>query len=47
MRIFEVQRTFREIAVCPLGEAADATPAFADGRIYLRTKRTLWCVGSK
>ncbi|MEI6212452.1 MAG: PQQ-binding-like beta-propeller repeat protein, partial [bacterium] len=33
MRIVALERTFREIASCPLGEAADATPAFADGRI--------------
>lgn len=47
MRIVTMDRTFREIASCPLGEAADATPAFADGRIYIRTKRTLWCLGAK
>ena len=47
MRIFAAERTFREIAACPLGEAADATPAFGNGRIYLRSKSTLWCVGAK
>ena len=47
MRIFAAERKFREIASCPLGEGADATPAFADGRIYIRTTNTLWCVGTK
>ncbi|MFZ4394713.1 MAG: PQQ-binding-like beta-propeller repeat protein [Kiritimatiellia bacterium] len=47
MRIVALERTFREIASCPLGEAADATPAFADGRIYIRSKHTLWCLGTK
>jgi outer membrane protein assembly factor BamB len=47
MRIFAAERKFREIASCALGEAADATPAFADGRIYIRTKTALWCLGNK
>jgi outer membrane protein assembly factor BamB len=47
MRIFAAERKFREIATCALGEAADATPAFADGRIYIRSKNTLWCLGSR
>ena len=47
MRIVAAERKFREIASCALGEAADATPAFADGRVYIRTRNTLWCVGAK
>jgi len=47
MRIFAAERKFREIASSPLGEAADATPAFADRRIYIRSKNTLWCLGTK
>ena len=47
MHIVAVERTFREVATCPLGEATDATPAIADGRIYIRSAHTLWCVGSK
>jgi len=45
MRIVAAQRVFREIAGCPLGEAADATPAFGDGCIILRSRTHLWRVG--
>lgn len=45
MRVVAVERTFREIAACMLGEESDATPAFAGGRIYVRTKKRLWCLG--
>ncbi len=47
MRVVAAERTFREIASCPLGESADATPAFADGQIYIRTKKALWGLGAK
>jgi len=46
MYVIAVERRFREIARCSLGESCDgATPAFAGGRIYIRTGRHLWCVG--
>jgi outer membrane protein assembly factor BamB len=46
--ICEAAGAFRRIATCDLaGEAVDATPAFGDGRIYLRSRQTLWCLGSK
>lgn len=45
MRILAANRTFREIASCPTGEAADATPAFGDGCIFIRSQHRLWCVG--
>jgi outer membrane protein assembly factor BamB len=47
MRIVAVERAFRELATCALGEAADATPAFAEGRIYIRTRTALWCLGAR
>ncbi|MEI8241947.1 MAG: PQQ-binding-like beta-propeller repeat protein [bacterium] len=47
MRIFAAERAFREIASCPLGDAADATPALVDGRIYIRTRGALWCLGAR
>lgn len=46
MRIVATGRAFREIASPKLGEAADATPAFADDRIVIRTRKQLWCVGT-
>ena len=38
---------FKEISRAPLGEAAGASPAFAPGRIYLRGKKHLFCIGTK
>jgi outer membrane protein assembly factor BamB len=31
------------LSVNDLGEAAHATPAFADGKIYVRTHKSLYC----
>jgi len=33
------------VAACNLGEPLVATPAFGDGRIYLRGKKSLFCIG--
>ncbi|MBM3803908.1 MAG: hypothetical protein FJW26_16520 [Acidimicrobiia bacterium] len=35
------------LAVNDLGEDCNATPAIADGRIYLRTQKALYCFGKK
>lgn len=35
---------FEEVATNSLGEATNATPAVADGRIYIRTAGHLWCM---
>jgi outer membrane protein assembly factor BamB len=35
------------LAMNDLGEPSNATPAFADGRIYLRTDRHLWCIADE
>jgi outer membrane protein assembly factor BamB len=45
MHIFEAAGVYKAIATCPLGENAGATPAFEDGRIYIRGLRNLYCVG--
>ena len=45
--IVEAKPTYRLIAKCELGEGSDATPAIADGRIYIRTRGHLWCLGTK
>ncbi|MCK4628129.1 MAG: PQQ-binding-like beta-propeller repeat protein, partial [Sedimentisphaerales bacterium] len=47
MLIIEAGREFREITKCPLGENVNACPAFADGRIYLRGKKHLFCISEK
>jgi len=31
----------------PLGEKISATPAFADGAIFLRSDQHLFCIGEK
>ncbi|MEI7908461.1 MAG: PQQ-binding-like beta-propeller repeat protein [Verrucomicrobiota bacterium] len=38
---------FKEISRSELGEATGASPAFAPGRIYLRGKKHLFCIGTK
>lgn len=38
---------FEQLARNPLKEAAQATPAVSGGRLYIRTKSHLWCVGRK
>ncbi len=47
MIIIEAGRKFREITKCPLGENVNASPAFAEGRIYLRGKKHLYCISEK
>lgn len=38
---------FKELSRSPLGESAGASPAFAPGRIFLRGKKHLFCIGTK
>jgi outer membrane protein assembly factor BamB len=44
MHIIEAAGKFRLIAESPLGENTDSTPAFSDGRIYIRGKNNLYCI---
>ena len=45
--IFRLADSFAEIAAPALGEPIHATPAFADGHIYVRTQGHLFCIGGK
>jgi outer membrane protein assembly factor BamB len=45
--VVAAQRDFKLLARNPLGEPSRATPAVAGGRMYLRTERSLVCVGSR
>ena len=36
-----------EVTKCALGEACFASPAFTDGRIYIRSEKTLFCIEAK
>jgi outer membrane protein assembly factor BamB len=47
MFIAEAGTEYREIARCELGEDCSASPAFADGKMYLRGAKNLYCIGNK
>ncbi len=44
--LFDLAEKFGPVTACKLGEPLLATPAFADGRIYFRGDKTLFCVGA-
>jgi outer membrane protein assembly factor BamB len=46
MFIAEVGTEYKEITKNELGEKCHASPAFADGRIYIRGIENLYCIGS-
>jgi outer membrane protein assembly factor BamB len=46
MFIVEFETEYKELAKCELGERCHASPAFADGRIYIRGVENLYCIGS-
>jgi len=45
--IIETGRAYKELSRAELGEPAYATPAFLDGRIYIRGTEHLYCIGEK
>lgn len=45
MLIFEAGREYQQVGRCELGEPADTCPAFLDGRIYIRARTNLYCIG--
>ena len=45
--VLAASKTFREVARTPLGQPSRATPAVANGRMYLRTESALICVGRR
>jgi len=47
MYIAEAGPQYKELARCRLGEDCWASPAFADGRIYLRGIKNLYSIGNK
>jgi outer membrane protein assembly factor BamB len=44
MIIIKASRKFQEIRQCELGEKSIASPAFLDGRIYIRGRESLYCI---
>jgi outer membrane protein assembly factor BamB len=47
MFIVEAGMEYKQLAKCELGEDCNASPAFADGRIYIRGQENLYCIGEK
>ena len=47
MVIAEYKPKYKELAKCKLGEKCHASPAFADGRIYIRGFENLYCIGEE
>jgi outer membrane protein assembly factor BamB len=45
MYIFSKEKTKNLLAESALGEGSVSTPAFTDGRIYLRSRDNLYCIG--
>jgi len=46
MFVIEAGTEYKESAKCELGEDCHASPAFADGRIYVRGIENLYCIGN-
>jgi outer membrane protein assembly factor BamB len=47
MIIAKAERQYTELARCELGEKCFASPAFADGKIYIRGLENLYCIGER
>ena len=47
MFIIEIGPEYKELARCELSEKCNASPAFADGRIYIRGAENLYCIRNK
>jgi outer membrane protein assembly factor BamB len=47
MHIVAAADEFRLIGTARLGEKCLASPAFADGRIYIRSEKNLYCIGER
>jgi outer membrane protein assembly factor BamB len=45
MQIIKADGEFEQIGRASLGEATVATPAFANGRIFIRGEKNLYCIG--
>jgi len=45
MHIFKADKVFTSVSQAKLGEKSVCTPAFANGRIYIRGDKNLYCIG--
>ena len=46
-RVYKADRSGQELSANPMGEPITATPAFKDGKLFIRGKSHLWCVAEK
>jgi len=46
MRIYEFSKEMKLVSENELGEIAGTTPAFSEGRIYIRGEKHLYCIGN-
>jgi outer membrane protein assembly factor BamB len=44
--VIDAGREFKHLASNPLGEQCQASPAISQGRIFIRTQNSLFCIGS-
>ena len=47
MKVFEVGKTEKILGEGDAAEKVTTTPAFKDGRMYLRTPKFIYCIGEK
>lgn len=45
MHIFKADKEYKSVGESKLGEKSDCTPAFSDGKIYIRSAKNLYCIG--
>ena len=45
--IVEAGKSFKKVAENDVGETCQASPAFSDGQIFLRTDKHLFCIGQR
>lgn len=45
MHIFKAEKQYTGVATSSLGEKSDTSPAFADGKVYIRGEKNLYCIG--
>jgi outer membrane protein assembly factor BamB len=45
MHIFKADKEFKRVSESKLGEKSACTPAFTNGRIYIRGDKNLYCIG--
>jgi outer membrane protein assembly factor BamB len=45
MHIFKADKEFKRVGESKLGEKSVCTPAFTNGRIYIRGDKNLYCIG--